>query len=204
MYSFLIEDIIFECYNPTTATSFHLTLDIRARTRANIIIQSNNVNNVIQPTLGMNPIHASHGNTINTLLNQASFLIKNQKNDERVGRDKPRPSLIVFCIAQGSPSHHNVYASTPQQPSVLKYQALTNQVCGVCVRESTCGCLLRALWRMQPGFLRRADQQMRLRGFTAPHNSPLSICPQGERTLRIGTVAVLVQGEGLWHRHGLV
>lgn len=34
----------------------------------------------------------------------------------------------------------------------------------VCVCVCTCGCLLRALWRMQPECLRRADQQMRLRG----------------------------------------
>lgn len=48
---------------------------------------------------------------------------------------------------------------------------------------------------------RPADE---VKGFRVPHNSPLSICPQGEWTLRNDTVAALVQGEGLQHQQEVV
>lgn len=89
-------------------------------------------------------------------------------------------TVIILFTTQPHGSHNN-------QSSALKYQTLKKQVCGlrlcVCVRACwhTCGCLLRTLRRMQPECLRHADWQMRLSGFRVPHNSPLSIYPQGER-----------------------
>lgn len=113
----------------------------------------------------------------------------------------PRSSALAFTAiilftTQPHSSHNN-------QSSALKYQTLKNQVCAlrlcvcVCVCWRTCSCLLRALKRTQPECLRHADWQMRLSGFRVPHNSLLSIYPQGERTLGNGTEAAPVQGEEL-------
>lgn len=110
------------------------------------------------------------------------------------------PSQRLYC----SPPDHTAVTTISQVRLNIRHSRTRYAVYAcVCVCWHTCGCLLRALRRMQPECLRHADWQMRLSGFRVPHNSPLSIYPQGERTLGNGTEAAPVQGEGLrdqWNR----
>lgn len=62
------------------------TLCMRAHTHTNIITLSNNVRNVSQPTLGRNTVHLSHETRVITLLNQASFLIREEGKGGRRGK----------------------------------------------------------------------------------------------------------------------
>lgn len=64
---------------------------MRAHTYTNIITLSNNARNVSQPTLGINPVHLSHGARVITLLNPASFLIT---EEEKGGRQGGRQSRV--------------------------------------------------------------------------------------------------------------
>lgn len=121
-------------------------------------------------------------------------------------RERDKAKMVPYSDSVPHMVHHSTTSPKPAVTAICNSQMYLNirhsrtryVVYGyVCVCVCTCGCLLRALWRMQPECLRRADQQMRLRGLEFHIILHLVFCPQGEWTLRNDTVAALVQGEGL-------
>lgn len=87
-------------------------------------------------------------------------------------------SQWLYC----SPPNHTAVTTISQVRLNIRHSRSRYAVYAcACACWHTCGCLLRTLRRMQPECLRHADWQMRLSGFRVPHNSPLSIYPQGER-----------------------
>lgn len=139
------------------------------------------------------------------LLHFQESKLSNYRQGKWWERERDKAKMVPFSDSVPHMVHHSTTSPKPAVTAICNSQMYLN------IRHSRtryvvygCVCLCVHMWLFTQGPLENAARVSEacrpadeVKGFRVSHNSPLSICPQGEWTLRNDTVAALVQGEEL-------